>query len=150
MKSIAKFGAFLVVFSCVFALCACSSTSNTGEQNNGTQEQKALLSLDGKWKQSNSSSEDTYMEATIEDDVITINWVMDNGKTESIYWVGSFPKPDTTDDSYDFTSERDKEKTESALLASMDDTKDFSYSNGVLSYKASMMGTTTTVELSRE
>ena len=153
MKTSTKFVSFLIACSCVFLLCACSSnssTTDTAQQNSETQEQKAPLSLDGKWKQSNSSSEDAYMEATIQGDTITINWVSDGGNTESIYWIGTYPRPNTTEDSYNFTSTRDQEKTASALLASSDDTKDFSYSNGKISYKASALGTTTTVELSKE
>lgn len=37
-----------------------------------------------------------------------------------------------------------------ALLASTDDSKDFSYSNGKISYQVSAMGTTTTLELTKE
>ena len=134
-------------------LCACSSnssTTDTAQQSSITQEQKTLLSLDGKWKQCNSSSKDAYMEATIQEDTISVNWVSDGGNTESIYWIGTYPRPNTTEDSYNFTSTRDQEKTASALLASSDDTKDFSYSNGKISYKVSALGTTTTVELTKE
>ena len=154
MKNLTKLGTLLVACSCALTLCACSagSSSSDNAHNNNTevQEQKVPLSLDGKWKQTNSSSEDAYMEATIQGDVISVNWVTDGGKTESIYWIGTYPQPNTTDDSYSFTSTKDQEKTASAFLSSSDDTKDFTYSKGVLSYKVSMMGTTTTVELARE
>lgn len=37
-----------------------------------------------------------------------------------------------------------------ALLASGDDTKDFTFKDGVISYEASAMGTTTTVKLEKQ
>lgn len=131
--------------------CASDGGSTDGGQQPAQAEQKAKLSLDGKWKQTNSNDpENAWMAATIEGDTITVNWVSDGGDTESIFWVGSYEAPDTTDDAYDFTSTRDAAATDNALLASTDDTKDFSYSNGVLSYKVTMMGTSTTVKLERE
>jgi len=44
----------------------------------------------------------------------------------------------------------DHSKTEGALLASSDDTKTITYQNGVLSYEASAMGTTTTIKLKKQ
>ena len=81
---------------------------------------------------------------------VEINWISDGGKTKSIYWVGTYTAPTEFVEEYSWTSERDKEKTDSALLASTDDTKDFLYSNEKISYEASAMGTTTTVELTKE
>ena len=43
-----------------------------------------------------------------------------------------------------------KEKTGMALLASSDDTKEFTYKDGVISYEASAMGTTKKVELTQK
>ena len=37
-----------------------------------------------------------------------------------------------------------------SLLASQNDTKDFKYENGGITYKASAMGTTTTVHLKKQ
>ena len=39
---------------------------------------------------------------------------------------------------------------DSALLASGDETKTFTYENGILSYEASALGTTTTVKMERQ
>ena len=47
------------------------STSDAPQQ----EEQKKPLDLSGEWKQVNSKSEDSYQEATIQDNVIEINWV---------------------------------------------------------------------------
>ena len=80
-------------------------------------------------------------------DSIEINWVSPD--TTSLYWSGSFTPP-TTADGYSWTSQGYKDKMSQSLLASQDDTKDFKYENGEITYKASAMGTTTTVHLKKQ
>lgn len=104
--------------------------------------------LTGTWK--SEENEGSWMEATIADDTIEINWVSDDGNTRSIYWVGTYEAPTEAVKEYNWTSERDKEKTDTALLASTDDTKDFTYKDDVISYEVSAMGTTTTMELTKD
>ncbi|MDN4595957.1 hypothetical protein [Leifsonia virtsii] len=105
--------------------------------------------LVGTWKQINSAASDSYQEAEISGDVITINWVADNGDTKSIYWVGSFTAPNDASTPYTWTSTRDEAATESAMLASTDATKDFTFQDGTISYTASALGTTTTIKLKK-
>lgn len=104
--------------------------------------------LTGTWK--SEANEGSWMEAVISADTISIDWISDDGDTRSIYWIGTYAAPTEYVDDYTWTSERDKEQTDNALLASTDDTKDFSYSSGKLSYEVSFMGTTTKMELSKE
>lgn len=106
------------------------------------------LSLDGKWKQSNSNAEDAWQAITIAKDTIEIYWISD-GDTRSIYWIGSYVPPKTADDAYKWVSKRDKKKTDNAILASSDATKKFTYEDGVLSYEVSLMGTARTVKAER-
>lgn len=80
----------------------------------------------------------------------SIYWVSDNGDTKSLYWSGSFIIPTTADEPYTWDSKNDHSKTGSAMLASSDDTKTMTYQNGVLSYEASAMGTTTKVKLEKQ
>lgn len=127
----------------------CSSTP-TSAGNGGNTTKKQIPNLTGEWKQENNKSDDSYQAATISGETIAIYWVSDNGDTKSLYWVGSFVAPTTADEPYSWTSKNDHSKTESALLASRDDTKTMTYQNGVLSYKASAMGTTTTVKLKKQ
>ena len=101
--------------------------------------------LTGTWQSKNNDG--SYQEAIITDSSIEINWVTDG--TESIYWVGTYTAPTGAVDEYSWTSERDKEKTDTALLASTDDTKEFTYKDDTIRYDASIMGTTTTVELKK-
>lgn len=108
------------------------------------------VDLTGEWIQSNSSSKDSWQEATISENEIEINWITDNGDTKSLYWDGTYTAPTETGDSYSWISENDTSKTTSALLASTDKTKQFKYENGTISYEVSALGTMTTVKLERK
>ncbi|GAB3410153.1 hypothetical protein GCM10027515_30140 [Schumannella luteola] len=140
-------------------LSACStSTADSTEKTKAGSAESARPSasptpekpadLVGTWKQSNSSSPDTYQEATITADAIEINWVSDGGDTKSLYWAGTFSAP-TAAGKYTWTSANDTAKTDSAILASSDPTKDFTFEGDEISYSVSALGTTTTVRLTR-
>lgn len=121
------------------------SASNSSEQ---LEEPEEPTDLTGTWK--SEENDGSYQEAVITTDRIEINWVSDGGDTKSIYWIGTYEAPTEAVDEYFWTSERNKEETDTALLASTDDTKDFTYKDGVISYEASALGTTKTVELTKE
>lgn len=146
----------------VLALTGCSGSdspdSSNADSNSGsssapsaeaTPEAAAAPDLAGTWKQTNSGSDDAYQAAVITGDTITVNWVSDGGDTESIFWVGTFTPPADDASPYTWTSTRDAAATDSAMLASTDDSKDFTFEDGEVSYKASLMGTTTTVRLEK-
>lgn len=101
----------------------------------------------GDWKQSNSASKDDAMIATISGDIIEIYW--SSPDSQSLYWSGSFVAPTEPGNEYSWTSNNDHEKTDSAILASSDDTKEFIYKNGELSFSASATGTTMTVRMKK-
>lgn len=107
---------------------------------------KEPTDLTGTW--ATEDKDGSYQEAIITEDTIEINWVSEDSK--SLYWAGTFTAPDKAVDEYKWTSENDKEKTDAAMLASADETKDFSYKDGVISYEASAMGTTTTMKMERK
>lgn len=130
----------------VLCLTAC------GSQNGGdTEASKAATppDLTGEWVQSNSDSKESYQAATISGDMIEIYWVNTDSESKSLYWAGTFVAPETPDEPYTWESVNDKEKTDSALLASGDDTKTFTYEKGEISYEASALGTTKTVRLEK-
>ena len=131
---------------------ASTSTDNGSAQNTASQkaEEKQLADLTGDWKQVNSSSDDSYQQATISGDTIEIYWVSDNGDSKSLYWAGSFEAPTTADEPYSWESKNDHDKTDSALMASSDDTKKFTYEKNQISYEASALGTTTTIRLEKQ
>ncbi len=106
-----------------------------------------ISDLSGTWRsQENNGS---YQEAVISDGEIVINWVSDNGDTVSLYWVGTYEKPDKNTNNYTWISKADVERTEFALLASQDAEKEFVYENGVISYETSFMGTTAKMKLEK-
>ncbi|MBQ3358543.1 MAG: hypothetical protein IJG47_06550 [Microbacterium sp.] len=110
----------------------------------------APVSLDGEWKQNNSKDpENSWQSATISGDTIEVFWVADAGDTKSLYWAGTVETP-AEGDTFTFESANDTTKTDSAMLASGDPTKTFTYENDELSYEVTALGTTTTVRLSRE
>ncbi|EOS34261.1 hypothetical protein C808_05272 [Lachnospiraceae bacterium M18-1] len=120
------------------------ATLNGQEQPQTTPE---LTDLTGIWR--SESNEGAWMEATISADSISVDWVSDEGSTRSIYWVGTYTAPTEPIENYTWVSNRNAEQTDNALLASTDDTKEFTYASGKISYSVSMMGTTTQMELSR-
>lgn len=136
-----KILSLLLICTIMISFTACGGASDTAKNE--------PEDLTGTWTQANSSSEDSYQEATITDNTIEIYWISDGGDTESLYWAGTFTAP-TEPGEYSWTSENDKEKTEFALLASNDDTKEFTYKDGVISYKASALGTTKTIKLEKK
>lgn len=136
----------LMIILCL-SLTACGGTPQTsGNEDASTQTPPNLV---GEWKQTNSNSEDSWQAATIEGNTITVYWVSDNGDTKSLYWAGTFDAPTTTEEPYTWSSINDTEQTASALLASGDETKSFTYEDGEVSYEASALGTTTTVRLEK-
>lgn len=147
-----KIVAMLLVGAMTLSITACSGGAEPSKNNEtkteSTTEKKEPLDLTGTWK--SEEVEGSYQEATISDSVIEINWVSDGGNTKSLYWAGTYVAPTESTDKYSWISENDKEKTGTALLASSDDTKDFTYKDGVISYEASAMGTTKKVELTKE
>lgn len=147
MKKAIIIALFVTVLTSIFA--GCSSTTTSSGNSDRTSKQ-IIPDLTGDWKQTNSKSSDSYQAATISGDMIEIYWVSDNGDTKSLYWAGSFIVPTTADEPFTWDSKNDHSKTDSAMLASSDDTKTMTYQNGVLSYEASAMGTTTKVKLEKQ
>src|SRR5699024_9237645 len=118
--------------------------------------------LTGAWTQTNSQSESDSMVAEITDDTIAVDWKLDSaempsildedgdGTMTAIYWVGSFTAPDDASEPYSWSSQRDTEATDTALLASTSDSKDFTYEDGVLHFTVSIQGESSTVEMEQD
>lgn len=138
-----KFLFLLLTLTLSFGMVACDGS-------NESKEQAELLDLTGTWVQTNSNSEDAWQEAVISDGIIEINWVSDGGDTKSLYWVGSYDAPTEAVNEYVWTSNNDTEKTEFALLASSDETKNFTYTDGELSYEASALGTKMIIRMEKQ
>ena len=104
--------------------------------------------LDGTWEQDDKSG-DAWQEAVILDDYLEVYWVTDGGETKSLYWAGSIIVPTSPVEVYKWTSENDRSKTDTAILASGSDTKEFTFDNNRISYTVSAMGQSKTVHLER-
>ena len=122
----------------ILGLGACGNASDAKTADTGT------------WKQTNSGSTDSWMEAEITADTITVQWVSDNGDTKSLYWKGSYNAPDKAGD-WKWTSQGDTAAMQASLLGSQDATKDFTYTkaDGV-SWETTAMGTTTVVKTAKQ
>ena len=96
------------------------------------------------------TADDSWMEAEITADTITVQWVSDNGDTKSLYWKGSYNAPDKAGD-WKWTSQGDTAAMQASLLGSQDATKDFTYTkaDGV-SWETTAMGTTTVVKTAKQ
>lgn len=112
------------------------------------QEAPEPVDLTGEWKQSNSNDPESFQSATITADTIEVFWNAPD--TKSLYWAGTVEVPQDGSTSFAWDSVNDKTKTDSAILASGDDTKTFTFENGELSYDVTAMGTTMTVRLTQE
>lgn len=107
------------------------------------------LDLTGNWAQKGKEGSDSFQAGYIKDGVIELFWISDDDDSHMLYWSGSYEEPTSADDEYTWESVNDKIKTDSALMASGDDTKTFDYKNGEISYEVSIMGQTGTVTLVR-
>lgn len=147
----------------VFLLAGCSAPAEPAatDAQNATQSENAAaelaqeeapepIDLTGEWIQKNSGDAQSYQAATIADGVISIDWFNDAEQSRAVYWVGTYEAPADAASSFSWDSVNDHSKTENALLASSDDTKTFTYVDGVLSYDVTAMGVTKTVELEKQ
>ncbi|MBM6729984.1 hypothetical protein H6A14_02095 [Bifidobacterium pullorum subsp. saeculare] len=151
-----KIMAVLGIMALVVGVAACSGQNvqpSSNAENTGSSQQEITpepqpADLTGTWKSTNSDSEDSWMEATITSDTIQIDWV--TADTRSLYWIGTFETPGEPGD-WSWTSQADREKMDTALMASQDDTKDFTYTEtDGLSFDASAMGVTKTVKMAKQ
>ncbi len=104
-------------------------------------EKEEVPDLIGEWSVKNDDGEEG-MTMMITSEYMEINWASDD--TSALYWAGTFTPP-TKSGEYKWTSTNDKSKTDTAILASGDDTKEFTYADGVISFDVSMMGVTQTM-----
>jgi hypothetical protein len=139
-KRLSVVGAICVVLLGVFIVLY-------GFVDSGTAETKKTVSLIGEWRQSDSGIPDIYMTAKVDADSIQVNIKMKD--SEGIYWLGTFDTDQDLSKPVEIVSQADQDAMKMSIFSSTDKTKVFSYENGYLSYKFSIMGITTTVHLSK-
>ena len=149
-----KIVTLLTATTLALSISACGGNNNdngTKEPDTktpATTEEKTPTDLTGTWR--SEENDGSYQEAIITENAIEINWVSDDGKTKDLYWAGTYTAPNEAIDEYSWVSENDTEKTDTALLASSDETKEFTYKDGKISYEASALGTTKIMELTKQ
>lgn len=147
---------FAVLSALALTLAGCSSDAGSSagagksaDTPAATQEQPKPQPADltGEWVQEDAG--DSSQSATITADTISVNWISTKDDTVAVYWVGTYQAPTEAGD-FTWTSTRDEAATDTALLASTDPTKEFTYAGDKVSYKVSAMGVTKTVTLVRK
>lgn len=129
--------------SAVTATTEIQEVSNeTSEQNVETTEEESseaeseeiivdALDLTGQWV-TESSDDGTMMVADIEDGAVSVFYIIADDDIPWTYWVGTYDAPTANEDAWSWTST--STYTGNGLMASGDDTKEFSYKNGTLSF----------------
>jgi hypothetical protein len=145
--------AILALVAIPLALTGCSaSTPSAGSKAATSTAASAptIPDLAGNWAEVTTASPSSATQtAVITGNTIEITWHNTDGTT-ALYWAGSFTAPTTPGDSYEWDSANDTSKTGSAILASSDPTKHFTYKDGKLSYQVSALGVTKTETLQKQ
>lgn len=123
-----------------------SSTKSKTTEVNAKIDNKPPINLIGKWHQTKTEN-DILMEATISSGSIQID--MKTRDSNSIYWMGSFDTSKNSSSSFEIVSKGDQDAMSMSIFGSQDKTKKFTYIDGDLSFKFTMMGTTSTIHLSK-
>ena len=122
-----KLVALILIGSMALSFTACGNSSDSSKgtkesskkteasaetpKEEAKEEVKDPVVLTGKWEYKDDDG--TWMQADITEDTITINWIMDEGNTTAVYWVGTYTAPTEYSEEYTWTSTRDREATDS-------------------------------------
>ena len=131
------FSSLILISALTLTACSDSSDGTPLSKDSQSDTQNDSNSIIGTWKQDDSASEDGWMEASITDDVITVEWVLDNGDNRMIYWIGSFDAQGAAAGET-ITSNRDVVATDSEWMAASSNKKDFSIDDDSLTFKVAI------------
>ena len=93
--------------------------------------------LRGQWRQVYDEEPEYYHLARITDDEVEIYYYTPSNGSTNLYWIGSFTPPEDGTEPYVWVSENRLPKNLGPRLwryASRDETKEFTYKKGTLSY----------------
>lgn len=110
---------------------------------------KTTYSLIGKWHQVGTGANGILMEASVSAGAIQIN-LKTRDDVSNIYWQGTFDTEGDPAGSYEIISQGDPDAMTRSVFGSRDKNKLFDYNNGDLSFKFTMMGTTSTIHLAKQ
>lgn len=127
------------------ATSAAAAANDAAEAPEPAEDKAEVPDLTGVW---HSTEDSTFVQrATIAGTAMTIDWVPQDGTPDSrLYWAGSF-EASKAEGAHTWTSTNDHSRTGAELLASSEDTKDFTYEDGKISYEVSALGESGTVTL---
>lgn len=125
------------------------SIGGIGFLQNLTRDTSVPPDLIGEWREANGS-EDAYHGIRVFGRTIEIYWISDGGNNKTLYWAGTYDPPADGKEPYTWVSQNDINRTSAAVLASGDSVKEFTYKNGKLSYSASVLGVTQTIEAEKK
>ena len=131
------FSSLILISALTLTACSDSSDGTPLSKDSRSDTQNDSKSIIGTWKQDDSASEDGWMEASVTDDVITVEWVLDNGDDRMIYWIGSFDAQGAAAGET-ITSNRDVVATDSEWMATSAEKKDFKFEDGSLTFKVAI------------
>lgn len=132
----------LPMIAIALSLTACGGGEDKPTDKQSEESPPAVTDLSGEWK-TETDEDGGCMGAYIEGEYIEVYWVMPSEDTVALYWSGSFTAPSGEDDGpYSWTSQADSERNASAIMASPDETKEFTYENQEISCSVSLMGAT--------
>lgn len=132
--------AVISVLVAVLSIAWCVYVLEDGE----AQARQAPTTMVGEWHQTGENASSFI--ATITPGSIEIVMETRDGSS-SIYWLGTFNENQDLSKPFEIVSIGDQDAMRSAIFASSEKTKLFSYKDGTLSYKFSMMGTKSVIHL---
>lgn len=110
-------------------------------------EPKPNLSLDGVWAMDGADGTENAIFAVIDGDDMEVYFNIDG--SGMIYWAGTYDQPTSPEDAHEWVSTHDKDRTALSFLGSNDDSKEFKYKDGVISFDITIQGDTANVELTK-
>ena len=128
----------------VFTFLVAVNNANAGDAN------RIPKTLVGNWYQEGPGFDGVIMNAEISPGSIQVNMTMRD--THGIYWMGSFNTYHHTSETFRVTSMVDpdgKKILDKSLFGSSETTKNFSYKNGVLTFKFTMLGMSADIHLTK-
>lgn len=120
--------ALLAIVVSVFLLASCGSSHGASVNKNPS-------SFSGEWRQVNSSP-DGWMTASISGESIQVD--LRGRDSTTLFWMGTFHTNKKPVGKFKVVSLGDQDAMASAIFASTEKRKTFSYNNGVLSFVFSM------------
>jgi hypothetical protein len=146
MTFVQKKFAIAAIFAVLLALILAVFISTASGEPNSSRP----TTLTGNWHQTNVKNSAVNMTAKITNSSIQIDMQSPDGSNSGIYWLGTFNGNRHPAGSFTLVSKADQDALKWAIFGSQDTTKSFKYKNGVLSYKFTMMGKTTTIRLAKD